>query len=121
MKPLFAVVLFLPVAASAATLDCSIKASRTQKNSEMTTPAKVSVQDARKAALGAVTAKGASITNGGLEVEDGCLVYSYDIKVPGKAGVEEVLIDAGTGKVLSIEHETAANEAAEKAVDKVKK
>jgi hypothetical protein len=45
---------------------------------------------------------------GELEVEDGCLVYSYDVKVPGKMGTEEVYVDAGTGKVLKSFHEAAA-------------
>ena len=83
MKALFAIVLFLHFAVSAATLDCSIKASRTETLSEMkmTSLAQVSVKDAREAALGAVTGQGPSITKGSLQVEDGCLVYSYDIKV----------------------------------------
>ena len=57
---------------------------------------------------------------GGLEVEEGCLVYSYDIKVPGKSGVDEVIVDAGTGAVLKVEHESAVKEAAEKTGTKVK-
>ena len=36
---------------------------------------------------------------GGLGVEDGCLVYAYDIMLPGRPA-EEVIVDAGTGKVL---------------------
>jgi uncharacterized membrane protein YkoI len=45
-----------------------------------------------------------------LEVEHGCLVYSFDIKVAGKDGTEEVLIDARTGQVLSHEHESTKQE-----------
>lgn len=48
-----------------------------------------------------------------LEVEDGKLVYSFDLKVAGKAGFEEVLIDAKTGRVISQEHESEKKEAAE--------
>ena len=76
---------------------------------------------AKKTALGAVNASGAAITKGGLEVEDGCLVYSYDIKIPGKNGIEEVIIDAGSGKVLKTEHEGSVKEALEKSVDTMKK
>ena len=40
-----------------------------------------------------------------LEREGGKLIYSLDIKVPGKAGIEEVHVDALTGRVLRVEHE----------------
>src|SRR5205085_10283207 len=38
-----------------------------------------------------------------LEQEKGRLIYSYDMKVPGKSGVEEVNIDAMDGKVVAVE------------------
>ena len=40
--------------------------------------------------------------------------YSFDIKVPGKAGIEEVNVDAATGSVASHEHATSKMEAKEK-------
>lgn len=40
-----------------------------------------------------------------LEREDGKLIYSLDIKVPGQAGIEEVHVDALTGRILRVEHE----------------
>ena len=43
-----------------------------------------------------------------LERETGKLVYSYDLKVAGKSGMEEVNVSAMTGKVLAREHESAA-------------
>jgi uncharacterized membrane protein YkoI len=58
------------------------------------------------------------VTEGELEVEHGCLVYSFDIRVTGKDGVEEVLIDAGSGKVLFHEHENSRQEQAEQAKEK---
>ena len=121
MKSLLALVFLVPFAASAASLDCSIKAAKTIKKTDMPGMAKVSVEDAKKTALGAVNASGAAITKGGLEVEDGCLVYSYDVKIPGKNGIEEVIVDAGSGKVLKTEHEGSVKEALEKTVDTMKK
>lgn len=41
-----------------------------------------------------------------LEKEDGALIYSFDIKVVGKAGVTEVHVDAKTGAVLKVEGES---------------
>jgi len=49
-----------------------------------------------------------------LEVEDGCLVYSFDIRVEGEKGVREVLVDAGDGKILKTEREDESQEAKEK-------
>ena len=55
----------------------------------------------------------ATVSESELEVEHGCLVYSFDIRVTGQKGVEEVLVDAGTGKVLTRGHETSSQEAKE--------
>jgi hypothetical protein len=49
-----------------------------------------------------------------LEIEHGCLVYSFDIKVIGRRGVEEVFVDAGDGNALSHLRETARQEALER-------
>ncbi|MEP6495099.1 MAG: PepSY domain-containing protein [bacterium] len=52
-----------------------------------------------------------------LENEKGKLIYSYDIKTAGKSGIDEVNIDAMTGKIVSFAHESAAAEAKEAAED----
>jgi uncharacterized membrane protein YkoI len=49
---------------------------------------------------------GGRITEAELEEEDGRLLYSFDIRVEGRSGVEEVQVDARTGEVVSIEHES---------------
>jgi uncharacterized membrane protein YkoI len=56
--------------------------------------------------------KGA-ITSAELEKEHGRMVWSFDISQPGKSGVTEVQVDARTGKVVSIAHESAAAESKE--------
>src|SRR5690348_16616077 len=45
-----------------------------------------------------------------LERENKKLIYSYELKVPGRSGVEEVNVDAITGKVVAAEHESPAAE-----------
>ncbi|MBA3657559.1 MAG: PepSY domain-containing protein [Gemmatimonadaceae bacterium] len=64
---------------------------------------------------------GGLIQSGELEREKGTLVYSYDIKVPHQAGIEEVLVSAITGKVISHEHETPKMEKAEAKKDRQEK
>ncbi len=80
--------------------------------------AKVAESDARATALAAVP--GGAVKDFELEREDGALIYSYDISVAGKTGIDEVHVDAMTGKVLSNKHETPEDEAAEAAEDSAK-
>ena len=117
---LIALVAALPLVAAADKLDCSIKAKKSANESERMAMAKVKEADASKIAIDSVKTPGATAAKGELEVEDGCLIYSYDITVPGKRGAQEVLVDAGNGKVLKTKHESAVQEAAEKAADKAK-
>jgi len=55
-----------------------------------------------------------------IEEEDGKLIYSFAIKIAGKSGIEEVAVDAKTGKVLTVEHETPEDEAKEAKADMAK-
>ncbi len=53
-----------------------------------------------------------------IEIEKKKLIYSFDIKVAGKSGIEEVAVDAITGAVIAVTHETPADEAKEAKADK---
>lgn len=77
--------------------------------------AKVTEDVAAKAAIARVP-KG-EIQTVELEEEKGKLIYSYDIKVPGKTGIDEVGVSAVTGKVVAFSHETPADEKKEAAAD----
>jgi uncharacterized membrane protein YkoI len=58
-----------------------------------------------------------------LEREKGKLIYSYELKTEGKSGIDEVNVDAVTGKVVGVSHESPAaekKEAAEEAKAKAK-
>jgi uncharacterized membrane protein YkoI len=81
--------------------------------------AKIEEAAARATALARV--KNGAVKSEELEREHGHLIYSYDIEVPGKSGIDEVNIDAMTGKVIAMthegpraEHKEAAAEAKEK-------
>jgi uncharacterized membrane protein YkoI len=74
--------------------------------------AKIALATARATALKEVP--NGKIRRSKLEREGGKLIYSFDIKVPGKTGVEEVNVDAITGAVVAHEHETPKMEAKEK-------
>lgn len=81
--------------------------------------AKITEADARKTALTEVP--GGKVRSHELEREKGKLIYSYDIKVPGKPGVEEVNVDALTGLIVAHEHEDAKAEAREKKAEAAEK
>jgi len=87
----------------------SIKVEGKLKKEERAKLARVSRADAEKAALAAVKSKDAVLEDAGLKIKDGYLVWIVDVKV-GKNDLE-VIVDAGTGKVLAIvgqEGQTAA-------------
>jgi uncharacterized membrane protein YkoI len=72
--------------------------------------AKVSPDSATKLAAAAVP--NGRVTSGEIEEEKGKLIYSFDIKVPGKRGIEEIHIDPATGGVVGREHENESEKPA---------
>jgi uncharacterized membrane protein YkoI len=80
--------------------------------------AKISMKTARATALKEVP--NGKIRSSELERENGKLIYSFDIKVAGKTGIEEVNVDALTGAIVAHEHETPKAEKKEAAADKKK-
>ena len=120
---LFAALLAAPLAVMAADGDlkgtCSMKADKTAKKADLLKIAKIKEAKAKQIAMNEV--KGTKITKGGIETEDGCLIYSYHVAHSGDKGQTEVFIDAGNGKVLKTENESAVRRAAEAPVDAVKK
>ena len=63
--------------------------------------AKITPAQASRIALAAIAANNKKVVDNELEVERGFLVYCVDIKVAGQKGEHEVLIDAGSGKLLA--------------------
>ncbi len=80
--------------------------------------AKVTAETATAAAQAKVP-KG-KIISAEIEEENGKLLYSFDIKTKGKSGIDEVNVDALSGAVLDVQHETPKDEAREKAADRKK-
>jgi uncharacterized membrane protein YkoI len=81
--------------------------------------AKISEAVARATALKEVPT--GAVKSEEIERENGKLIYSYDITVPGKAGIDEVNVNAMTGAVVGKSHEGAKaekKEAAQEAKEK---
>jgi uncharacterized membrane protein YkoI len=113
----FSMAVFAAVSANAAGVPCSIHPKKGLADSELPALTKVTQAAAEATALKSVKIPPATVASGELEAEGGCLIYSFDIKVPGKKSVIEVTVDAGTGKVLSTKHEGPKAQAAESAAD----
>ena len=86
-----------------------------QEQAKLEAKAKIARADAEKIALAKVP--GGTIKEGGIEEENGKLVWSFDIATPGAADITEVLVDAMTGEVVSVATETPAQQAEEKKAD----
>ncbi|MES2125514.1 MAG: PepSY domain-containing protein [Gemmatimonadota bacterium] len=89
-----------------------------ESEAQLMKEARVSEAAARVTALKAVP--GGVVKDHELEREKGKLIWSYDITVAGKSGIEEVAIDAMTGAMLNKVHETPADEKKEAAEDAAK-
>jgi len=71
---------------------------------------KITMAEARAAALKKAPGK---VKSEELENEKGKLIYSFDIET-SKTSITEVNVDAMTGKIVDVQHETPAKEAQEK-------
>jgi len=91
---------------------------KTAKESQATLQkeAKISEETARATALKQVP--NGTVKSSELEREKGKLIYSFDISVPGKSGIEEVNVNAIDGSVVGKEHESAKTEKKEAAAEK---
>ena len=96
-----------PAALSAQAVDATLK----QERPGLLAQARVTPDSAR--AIARRTVPGATIQSAEIENEDHKLIYSFDMKVPGKSGIEEVNVDALTGAVIGRQHEDARTEANE--------
>ena len=79
--------------ASNAFKNCSTKASKLTPKKDLLKTAPIKETEAKQIALG-TAGPGSKIVKGGIETEDGCLVYSYHVKDPAKTGQTEVFVDA---------------------------
>jgi uncharacterized membrane protein YkoI len=103
--------LFAPAAATLLLAGCG----RSTPDAATTGDAAVTEEEAGLFAQAAISGDSAAviakaqahgrITKAVLEREDGVLLFSFDIVVPGESGLTEVHVDAQTGNVLRVEHE----------------
>ena len=86
---------------------------RSDVPADLAKQAKITLEAARATALAKVPH--GEVRSEELEKEHGKLIYSFDIAVPGKSGIQEVNVSAITGKVIGVHHESAKDEKKEAA------
>lgn len=91
---------------------CASEKSEQTKQAELEAQAKITRADAQQTALQQVP--NGTVKEAEIEKEHGKLIWSFDIAVPDSKDIKEVAVDALTGQVVSIETETAEQEAGEK-------
>jgi uncharacterized membrane protein YkoI len=105
--------------AQASTAPRHHRAKKAETQAALQKEAKISEATARATALGEVP--NGVVKSSELEREKGKLIYSFDITVPGKTGIDEVNVNAIDGSVVAKQHEspkTEKKEAAQEAKEK---
>ena len=81
--------------------------------------AKITEKEATATALAKVP--NGKIKSSELEEENGKLIWSFDISMPESKNITEVQVDAKTGRIVSTQVETPADQAKEMEADKAMK
>jgi uncharacterized membrane protein YkoI len=82
--------------------------SEKQDEAQLKAQAKVSRTEAEKIALAKVP--DGTIKEGEIEKEKGKLIWSFDIATPGTKDITEVNVDALSGEIVGVEHESQAQQ-----------
>jgi uncharacterized membrane protein YkoI len=99
-------------------MQCSVRVPQASAVPELSRLARITQAEAERIARTALkTTQPVALVSSELEVEGGCLIWSFDLKVANRQGVREVWIDAGNGRVLQSRYETARTEAEEQKKD----
>ena len=72
----------------------------------------IAMDAARRTALAAVP--GGRVTKEEYEREAGKLIYSFDVRGAGRPGIEEIHVDANSGRIIAREHENDSTETTSK-------
>jgi uncharacterized membrane protein YkoI len=97
-----------PTKTQASTTPKRHKAHKAESQAALQKEAKISEATARATALNEVP--NGTVKSSELEREHGKLIYSFDITVPGKTGIDEVNVNAIDGSVVAKQHESPKTE-----------
>jgi len=110
--------LTLSLAFVAGLVSCTVVAPE-ESQAALKAQAKVTQEEATKTALAKVS--NGEIKSAELEKENGKLLWSFDISIPKSKNITEIQVDATTGRIVSNQVETPADQAKEAVADKKEK
>lgn len=108
MKRLATAAFAAALALGTASAGAAQRSAHHETAAELQRQARIPEAQARRTALRVV--RNGRVRSHELEREHGRIIYSYDIAVPGRSGIEEVTVDAITGRIVTHEHESPAAE-----------
>jgi uncharacterized membrane protein YkoI len=97
-----------PATQSATTAKRRTRVKKAETQAALQKEAKISEETARATALKEVPT--GTVKSSELEREHGKLIYSVDVTVPGKTGIDEVNVNAIDGSIVAKEHESPKSE-----------
>jgi hypothetical protein len=84
--------------------ECTTHPPRNASPADLNSLARVSQEEARKTAVASLgPLKPGDVISSDVEPYEGCLVWSFTLRLPSRNGVQEVFVDAGDGKVVRSE------------------
>ncbi len=84
--------------------ECSIRPPRNASPEDLGRLVRVSQDAAAETAVASLTPlKPGDVISSDVEPFEGCLVWPFTLRLPGKKGVQEVFVDAGDGKIVRSE------------------
>jgi len=92
---------------------CSVSTLAAAEESQTALKAQAKVTEARAQKTALAKVPGGSIKSSELEKERGKLIWSFDIAMPKSRNITEVQVDAKSGKIVSTQIETPADQANE--------
>lgn len=114
MKLLFVSLMLIgSLSVTAAELNCSIHPAQGTANAALQGMTKITLAAAKNIALAIYKGRSPTVSDGELTVENNCLIYSFDIRFAGTTGADDVIVDAGTGAIISQKHASPKQESAE--------
>ena len=96
---------------------CRVDATPSEE--QLAKEARITRSEAERIALSKVP--DGRVSSGELEQEHGTLIWSFDIAKARTRNINEVQVDAKTGKIVSVKTETPKDQAEEAAADNKKK
>ena len=96
--------------------NCAMRPPKGATEAQLAELANISQAVAQEIALNQIQSRAEkTVESAQLHVARGCLIWSFAVRVAGQAGVQEIHLDADTGRVISVRQKSPAQQLAKAA------